>query len=141
MGPYLKRNLDLYRFRNGYALSTKAVANFARSELAHAIRHGPKAVNMLLAGVDGEGAAPQLYSLDYLGAMITDSFAVHGYGSYFCLSILDQFYKDGLTEDEAVSLVDNCVQELAKRFVLNLQDFKLKVVDANGVRELKNALS
>ena len=49
---------------------------------------------MLIAGED-EHEGPSLYFLDYLASMVKLPYAVHGYGSFFTLSILDKYYKDG----------------------------------------------
>ena len=51
-------------------------------------------VNMLIGGYD-DTAGPELFFLDYFGAMVQLPFAVHGYGSYFSLSIMDRYYKEG----------------------------------------------
>ena len=38
--------------------------------------------------------------------------------------------------DAAVGLLRKCIDELKTRFILNLTDFKLKLVDKDGVRDL-----
>lgn len=50
------------------SLSTSAVANFARSEMATALRKAPYYANVLIAGYD-EGVGPSLYWMDYLATM------------------------------------------------------------------------
>lgn len=51
----------------------------------------PYFVNLLLAGFDTtEG--PSLYYMDYLASLNKLDFAVHGYGSFFALSVLDRYY-------------------------------------------------
>jgi 20S proteasome alpha/beta subunit len=56
-------------------------------------------VNLLIGGCDkadkGEAGGPHLYYMDYLAAMVEVPFAIHGYGSFFALSILDRFYREG----------------------------------------------
>ena len=46
-----------------------------------------------MGGMDEEG--PSLYFLDYLASLIKVPFAVHGYGGFFTLSIMDRYYKKG----------------------------------------------
>lgn len=41
-----------------------------------------------------------------------------------------------MTEVEAYKLVQKCVEEVHKRLVLNLPNFKVTVVDKNGIRNL-----
>ena len=53
-------------------------------------------VNLLLGGFDKEDG-PALYFMDYLSAMVKLPFACHGYSSFFSLSVLDRFYKEGIS--------------------------------------------
>ena len=39
--------------------------------------------------------------------------------------------------EEATKLVRSCVDQLAKRFLVNLPAFSLNVVDKDGVREIE----
>jgi 20S proteasome alpha/beta subunit len=56
-------------------------------------------VNLLIGGYDkadkGDAGGPSLYYMDYLAAMVEVPFAIHGYGSFFALSIMDRFYRPG----------------------------------------------
>ncbi len=54
----------------------------------------PYHVNLLLGGFDAE-AGPQLYFMDYLASQVQLPYAVHGYGSFFSLSVMDRYYKEG----------------------------------------------
>lgn len=112
----------------------------------------------MLGGYDKcEGAS--LYLIDYLASMIEVPFTTNGYGGLITLSILDRYYKPGmyrtmlrnrsntfsivcyisssvsdLTPEAAYNLILKCVQEIHKRLVLNLPNFKVTVVDKNGIR-------
>lgn len=66
-----------------------------------------------MAGYD-EKSGPALYYMDYLASMNKLPFAVHGYGSFFSLSIFDRYYKPDLTQDEAYELINKCVQEVSR---------------------------
>ncbi len=50
---------------------------------------------MLIAGHD-ESSGPELYFMDYLASLVKVPFAVHGYGSFFSLSVMDRYYKPGV---------------------------------------------
>ena len=71
----------------------------------------PYHVNLLIGGVD-EDTGPVLYFMDYLASSIDVPFAAHGYGSHFCLSILDRLYHPNLTRVEALNILDKCMQEV-----------------------------
>jgi 20S proteasome subunit beta 4 len=137
---YIAKNIQLYRIRNGYDLSTHAAVNFTRRNLADALRSSSAYhANMLVGGFDKEAGA-SLYYMDYLASSCKVPFAVVGYSSFFALSILDRYYKEGMTLDEALGLLTLCVDELNTRFVINMPSFKVKIIDQDGVRELKDGV-
>ena len=131
---FIGKNIALYELSNdGLKLSTHAQANFARKELATALRKGPFQVNTLLGGYD-EKDGGSLYFLDYLAALSKVNYGSQGYASNFCLSIMDRDWKEGLTEGEAVAIVEKCIKELQVRFLLNQPNFIIKVVDKDGIK-------
>jgi 20S proteasome subunit beta 4 len=134
---FVQRNLKLYKFRNNLALGMHPTANFIRNELATALRSSPYQVNLLLGGVDEDG--PALYFLDYLASMDKLEYAAHGYCAYFCLSILDKYYKKDMSLEEGLELMEKCITELRSRFIINSPDFLIKVVDKNGTRIVPGA--
>ena len=52
---YIQKNVHLYKYRHGYKLSVKETANWARRQLANALRRSPWQTNVMLAGCDKEG--------------------------------------------------------------------------------------
>eukprot|EP00211_Chloroparvula_japonica_P015388 CAMPEP_0119131972 /NCGR_PEP_ID=MMETSP1310-20130426/11059_1 /TAXON_ID=464262 /ORGANISM="Genus nov. species nov., Strain RCC2339" /LENGTH=199 /DNA_ID=CAMNT_0007122575 /DNA_START=252 /DNA_END=851 /DNA_ORIENTATION=+ len=161
---FVEKNVTLYRMRTGIPLSTKAVAHWTRRQLATALRKGPYQTDMLIAGydreggvterddedggpsaaagdtdlpdADGGGGAPSLYFMDYLASLKKLNFAVHGYASFFSYGILDKYYKENMTVEEAVELLRKCLFEIKKRLVINQARFMVRIVDRNGVRLL-----
>ncbi|MDP2434599.1 MAG: proteasome subunit beta [archaeon] len=146
---YIQRNVHLERLRSSHPLSTHATAHRIRHELAHALRHGPYNVNLLLAGFDSSpvsassagGAAssddqpagsPSLWFIDYLASAQKLNFAVHGHAAYFVMSVLDKNYRQGLSLEEGLELVRLCINELSVRYLIKHRSFLVRVVDATG---------
>ena len=141
---YIQKNVHLERFRASRALSTHATAHRIRNELAHALRHGPYNVNLLLAGWDESSpssapssssqplGAPSLYFIDYLASVQKLNFAVHGHAAYFLMSVLDKNYRPDMTLDEGVELARMCINELSVRYLVKHRSFLLKIVNAEG---------
>ena len=126
--------MKLYELNNdGTKLSVKAQANFARGEMAHALRRAPYQVNVLLGGWD-EKAGASLFYIDHYAAMQKVKYGCHGYAAYFCLSMMDRDYRDGLNEQDAIQIVQHCIKNLKKRFLLSLPNFIIKVIDKDGIR-------
>merc|ERR1711907_247414 len=137
-GDFVQANLKLNEMRNGYAASTTGAANYIREKLAQSLRsRSPYQVNLLVAGFD-EDAGPQLYYIDHLSAMAKVPFAAHGHGSYFTFATMDAHYKPDMTLDEAQDLLRKCIAELRTRFLINMPNFKVRVVSKDGVQELEN---
>uniref|UniRef100_A0A803SUU2 Proteasome subunit beta n=1 Tax=Anolis carolinensis TaxID=28377 RepID=A0A803SUU2_ANOCA len=110
---YIQKNVQLYKMRNGYELSPTAAANFTRRNLADYLRsRTPYHVNLLLAGYD-EHDGPTLYYMDYLASLAKAPFAAHGYGAFLTLSILDRYYKPGITREEAIEVLKKCLEEVS----------------------------
>ncbi|KAJ8306595.1 hypothetical protein KUTeg_017140 [Tegillarca granosa] len=127
---------SIVSMKQGYELSPHAAANFTRKNLADYLRsRTPYMVNLLLAGYDKiEG--PELYFMDYLASMNKCPFAAHGYGSFFTLSILDRYYTENITQDEALGLLNKCLNEIATRFIVNLPAFKVRLINKDGIQDL-----
>ncbi|XP_050402829.1 proteasome subunit beta type-2 [Patella vulgata] len=133
---YIAKNIQLYKMRNGYELSPSAAANFTRKQLADALRsQTPYQVNLLLAGYDKEDG-PGLFYMDYLASLNKVPFGVHGYGGFFSLSVMDRFYRKDLTQPEAMKLLQQCIDELSKRFIVNMSSFNVRMVTKDGIQNL-----
>lgn len=130
---YVIANIKLYALRNETELSTKSVANYARGELATALRKSPYHCNLLIAGYD-KGVGPSLYWLDYLATLHRVNTGGTGYGSYFTLSLFDKLYRPDITEAEALEMMKKGIDEVRRRLVVAAPKFVVKVVDKDGIR-------
>ncbi|XP_041358029.1 proteasome subunit beta type-2-like [Gigantopelta aegis] len=133
---YISKNIQLYKMRNGYELSPHAAANFTRSNLAEYLRSStPYMVNMLISGYDDK-EGPILYFMDYLASCVSAPYAAHGYGSYFVLSILDRYYRDGMNVEQTMVLLQMCIDEVQKRFIVNLPSYRVRLVGKDGIKDV-----
>ncbi|KIY49435.1 20S proteasome subunit [Fistulina hepatica ATCC 64428] len=135
---FVERNIRLYQIRNTYALRPSAAASWIRRSLAESLRsRKPYSVNMLLGGYDTTTDCPHLYWIDYLGTMTEVPFGAHGYGSYFALSLLDRYHDPAASLEDGIVTLKRCIDEVAKRLVVSPGNYKVKVVDKDGVREIE----
>lgn len=132
-GEFIQKNLTYYRIKNGYSLSPQAAVNFTRHEMAKRLRKQPNLVNVIMAGYDPPTKQPVLYFMDYLGTLAEVPYASHGYGSLFCLSVLDRYHRSDMTKEEAVKLLLDCVLEIQKRLIINVPSFSFYFIDEDGV--------
>lgn len=94
----------------------------------------PYSVNILLAGYDKE-TGPALYFVDYIATLHKVDKAAFGYGAYFSLAMMDRHYRSNMSLDEAIKLVDECIEEIRTRLVVAPPNFVIKIVDKDGARE------
>ncbi|KXJ71212.1 proteasome subunit beta type-2 [Aedes albopictus] len=135
---YISKNILLYKMRNGYELGPKSAAHFTRKNLADYLRsRTPYQVNVLVGGYDAADGA-QLHYIDYLANSLPVKYAAHGYGGLFVSSILDRYHHAKITQDEAYEILKKGVAEIQKRLIINLPNFKVSVIDKDGIKELKD---
>jgi len=102
------------------------------------LRSNPYNVNLLIGGWDKhEGAS--LYFLDYLASMHKVEFAAHGYAGFFLSSLLDRHWKAGMNRQQVIDLANACVTELKTRFLINMANFTMKIVDEDGIHVINPA--
>lgn len=94
-------------------------------------------MNILLAGYDKE-TGPHLYFLDYLASLVDLKYAAHGYGGFFSLSIMDRYHLESMTPEEGYDLLKKCVREVHERLIINLPNFKVQLINAEGIKDLDN---
>ncbi|ELW49525.1 Proteasome subunit beta type-2 [Tupaia chinensis] len=106
-------------------------------ESGDTVHRTPYHVNLFLAGY-GQHEGPALYHVDCLVALAKAPFMAHGYGAFLTLSILDRYYSPTLSHERAMELLRKCLEELQKRFILNLPTFSIRIIDKNGIHDLVN---
>lgn len=90
---------------------------------------------MLIGGTTKE-EGPELYWIDNYSALTKAPFAAHGYAAHFVLSLLDRHYRPGMGQEEVLGLFKLCLAELKQRFFVNLSDFSVRIIRADGIQEL-----
>lgn len=88
-----------------------------------------------MAGYDSK-LGPQLYYMDYLASLVELKYAAHGYGGFFSLSIMDRYHLDALSREEGYELLKKCVKEVHQRLIVNLPNFKVQLIDSDGIKDL-----
>ncbi|KAH9171878.1 20S proteasome subunit, partial [Lactarius sanguifluus] len=135
---FVERNIRLYQIRNLYPLRPQSAASWIRRSLANSLRsRSPYTVNLLVGGYDSAEESPHLYWIDYLGTMASVPFAAHGYGSYFALSLLDRYHNPEGSLEEGLDVLRRAINETAQRLIVAPGNYVVKVVDKDGVREVK----
>jgi len=130
----LKANAALFKLNNRRPMPVAAASRLTANML-FSNRYLPLGLQAIIAGVDTEG--PSIYSLDPFGS-ITEEKAFYSTGSCspIALGILENGYKEGITVEEALSLVVRAVKAAMKRDIASGDSFDVAVITKEGYREL-----
>nr|XP_017006762.2 probable proteasome subunit beta type-2 [Drosophila takahashii] len=133
---FILRNLDLYKVANGYDLTVRGAVHFIRTNLSAYLRSNVKyQVSMLVGGFDPT-TGPDLTYIDHLGNAVPIRFGGHGCGINFCTPIFEHFYNPQLDMRTAYSIIEKCVLEIQKRFVVNLRNFDVFMISREGITKM-----
>lgn len=108
---WMKAELDLYRYSNGQAMPVQGAATLL-ANILQGSKYYPYLVQLIVAGVDD---TPRLFDLDPLGGLLEEKYTSTGSGSVVAYGLLDEHYKDNLSEEEAVKLAAKSVYAAMKR--------------------------
>lgn len=50
---------------------------------------------------------------------------------------MDRYYKKDMNLEEVKKLMGMCIQELKTRFIVNMPNFNIKLVDKDGVHDVE----
>ncbi|ELA40961.1 uncharacterized protein VICG_01991 [Vittaforma corneae ATCC 50505] len=114
-------------------IGPELLARLLSSEIYESLRSRPLEVQGIVGG-RSEDNTLKLFGIDKYGAVHEDNFVVTGYGLYFLFGIYDMMYKKDMSEEEALSLIRNCLKTLKERLVLETDKWKLDVIGPEGAR-------
>lgn len=80
----------------------------------------------------------QLFSIDYMGAMVSANVVAHGFCQFFALGVGDRLWKEDLTVEEGLAMLQIIVNELGKRMAAYPHCIFVRIIDAKGIRVLEN---
>lgn len=95
-------------------------------------RYYPLMTQVIVGGVDGQ---PAIYTLDPLGSVLPDDYAAVGTGAEMALGVLDQEFKQKMSEADAVKLAVKSIKAAIMRDNASGDGIDILVVDKNGTRE------
>ena len=124
----LKAESNLFEARRGKEMSMKALSTLTGNLLRSGAYY---IVSPILGGVDHEGS--HVYSIDALGGMTEENYAVSGSGSQFALGVLEQEYDDDITVDEAKTVITKAIKSAIERDTASGNGINIAVVTEDGV--------
>ena len=102
------------------------------SNLMYERRFFPLLTQVIVGGLVDK---PSIYTLDPLGSVLPDEYAAVGTGAEMALGVLDQSYKEKLTEKEAVDLAIKSIRAATMRDSFIGDGIDVLVINKQGTKE------
>jgi proteasome beta subunit len=118
----LAAELRLYELKRNQTMTVRGAATLT----ANILVGRPHYVQLLIVGTDEDG--PSVYSIDSAGGAIPDSYCATGSGSPFMYGVLEDQYKDGMSEKEALKVAAKALLATAQRDAASGNGMDLAVI-------------
>lgn len=102
------------------------------SSLMYERRYFPLLTQVIVGGVVGK---PAIFTLDPLGSVLPDDYAAVGTGAEMALGVMDNDFKEGMEEKEAVNLALKAIRSAIMRDTASGDGVDVMVIDKKGSRE------
>lgn len=129
----LKAELELYRYAKGKTMSVQSAGTLLANVL-QGNKYFPYMVQLIVAGYDSQ---PALFDLDPFGGLIQEkAYVSTGSGSITAYGLLDEYYKENLTRDEAVRLAAKAINAAMKRDSATGEGVDVIVITSDSAKRL-----
>lgn len=95
-------------------------------------RYFPLLTQVIVGGVEGK---PEIYTLDPLGSLLPDRYAAVGTGAEMALGLIDDEYKENMSEAEAEDLAVRAIKSSIQRDAASGDGIDLLFITDKGHRE------
>lgn len=95
-------------------------------------RYFPLLTQVIIGGVDDK---PAIYTLDPLGSLLSDDFAVAGTGSEMAIGVIEASYKPNMNEKEAKELAVKAIRSAISRDAASGDGVDMLVITKDGSKE------
>jgi proteasome beta subunit len=131
---FLISQAQLYEVERQTSITPKALTTLV-SNILNATRAYPYMVQFIIAGLN---TVPEIYEVTPFGGVLKrERYAVSGSGTEPAMTTLDQNYRKGMNEDEAIRLAVKAVNAGKKRDVFSGgKSVSVMLVNKNGVQDL-----
>ena len=109
------------------------------SNLLFGRRMGPLITQTIVGGMDDDG--PSIYVLDVIGSLLPDKYAAVGSGAPIATGVLEEGYKDGMSEQDAKALVLRAIKSAVRRDVMSGDGVDFLTITKEGVQEEGTSIS
>jgi proteasome beta subunit len=128
----IEAQAKLFTFDTKRPMSVKAVAKVMSNVLFNR-RMIPLITQTIVGGMDDD--KPEIYVLDVLGSLLPDKYAAVGSGAQMATGVLEQGYKNNLSQKDAKALVLKAIKSAVRRDVLSGDGVDILIATKDGIHE------
>ncbi len=130
----LVAELRLYELKRSQQMTVRGAATLT----ANILVGRPHYVQLLIVGTDEDG--PSVYSIDSAGGAIPDVYCATGSGSPYMYGVLEDQYKDDMTQNQALKVAAKALLASAQRDAASGNGMDLAVITKDkGFQQLSEA--
>lgn len=118
----LTAELRLYELKRNTPMTVRGAATLT----ANILVGRPHYVQLLIVGTDEDG--PSVYSIDSAGGSIPDAYCATGSGSPYMYGVLEDQYKHGMTQNQALKVAAKALLASAQRDAASGNGMDLAVI-------------
>jgi len=122
----------LFKFDAKRPMTVKSAAKVMSNVLFNR-RMIPLITQTIVGGMDDDG--PAIYVLDVIGSVLPDKYAAVGSGAQIATGVLEEGYKDGMSEQDAKALVLRAIKSAVRRDVMSGDGVDFLTITKEGVQE------
>ncbi len=135
LARYIKAEVELYKLKKGVPMTVNSAATL----LSNIMRGGGGSygyyyVGLIMGGNDSSGG--HVFALDAAGGSIRDEYVSIGSGSLFAYGVLEDHYKKGMSEDDAVGLAIRALNAAMRRDSASGDGYAVAIINKEGFTEL-----
>ena len=93
----------------------------------------PLITQTIVGGMDDDG--PSIYVLDVLGSLLPDNYAAVGSGAQIATGVLEEGYKDNMSQQDAKALVIRAIKSAVSRDALSGDGVDFLTITKEGIQE------
>jgi proteasome beta subunit len=128
----MEAQVNLYSMDVGRKISVRSASKLTANVLFNR-RYAPLFTQTIIGGLDEDG--PAVFVLDVLGSLIPDKYAVVGSGTETAMGVLEDGFKEAMTEEQAKALVTRAIKSAISRDAMSGDGIDFLIITKDGVTE------
>lgn len=137
LAKFLRAEMDLYRMNTSVEPSLSVAAHLlANIVFERAKSYIPYIVQLIIGGIDDKDEMA-LYTIDMGGSIIREKqYYSTGSGSPMAFGVLEDNYKENMTQDQTIDLAARALNAALKRDAGTGEGIEIVVIDKKGYRKV-----